>query len=92
MRPAVCNPLHRTRPVVCGRILHERSAATGAGAGGATEAVAASENFAILNARRIELPKMKRTVSVSPVNLKHLIEVAIEDFTRPTHADSIATH
>jgi hypothetical protein len=76
----------------CGSALHERSTTTGAGAGGATEAVVASENLAILNRRRIEFPKMKRPVSVSPVHLQHLIEVAVEDFARPTDADSIATH
>ena len=80
------------RPVVFGRILHQRSAAAGAGAGGATEAVIASENLAILDHRWIEVPKIKRTVFISPVHLQHLIEVTVEDFTRPADADSIATH
>ena len=52
----------------------------------------AGENFAILDRRRIEVPKMKRTVSISPVHLQHLIEVAVEDFAGPTDADSVTTH
>src|SRR5437764_1482279 len=54
--------------------------------------MSAGQDFAILNGRRIEFPKMKGTVSISPVHLQHLIEVAVEDFAGPTDANSIATH
>ena len=74
------------------RGLHERAAAAGAGAGGATKAMAAGEDFAILHHRGIDVPEMKHAVSIVPVHVQHLIEIAVEDFTGPTHADGVATH
>jgi hypothetical protein len=73
-------------------ILHECSAATRAGPGGAAKAVVAGQNLAILDRRRIEFPKMKGPGPFFQVHLQHLIEVAVEDFAGPTDADGVATH
>ena len=75
-----------------GANLDQRSAAARAGTGSAAEAMVAGENFTILDDRRIEVPKIQRPISILPVHLQHLIEVAVEDFARPTHADSVPTH
>src|SRR5690349_406535 len=52
----------------------------------------ASKDFAILDRHRIDVPKMKHTLSLAPVHVQHLIKIAIENFTGPADADGVATH
>jgi hypothetical protein len=74
------------------RDLHERAAAAGTGAGGTAKAMAAGEDPTIFHHRGFDVPEMKHAVSISPVHLQHLVEVAIEDFAGPTHTDGVAAH
>src|SRR4030095_11703148 len=62
------------------RRLRERAAAGGAGASGATKAMAPGEDFAILHHRGIDVPEMKHAGSIVPVHVEHLIEIAVADF------------
>ena len=72
--------------------LDECAAATGPGTGCAAEAMITGKDFAILHYRGIDVPKAESTIVVAPLHLKHLIEVAIEDFAAPADINRVATH
>ena len=43
----------------------------------------AGEDLAMLNLRRIDVPKTETTTIIAPLHFQHLIEVAIEHFAAP---------
>src|SRR5207245_10725153 len=60
-------------------------------AGGAAEAMITGHDLAIFNFCRIDVPQ-EHSCAIIPLHSKLLIEIAIVNFSAPTHADRVAAH
>ena len=52
----------------------------------------AGEDFAMLDRGGIDVPKMQRAILVAPLQIEHLVKVAIKDFAAPADVDGVAAH
>ncbi len=46
----------------------------------------------MLDCGGIDVPKIERAILVAPLQLEHLVKVAIKDFATPADIDGVATH
>src|SRR5262245_4596737 len=71
--------------------LHNRPAATRTRAGRATKTMIAGHDLAISERIGVDVPQKNR-LPIVPLHPELLIEIAVVNFTTPSHADGVAAH